>query len=129
MISTPNSMISRCTQGFPAANPYRLPSRALSESYQLLYSMILLILYRLHEHALYSFASLNTPIIDNIDKVQPPGHYIRVKKKYPLRISRRMLNFYTRRKKTKREKTDRSPPAEKRLKQQIREIVLDLSPA
>jgi hypothetical protein len=91
--------------------------------------MILLILYRLHEHALYSFASLNTPIIDNIDKVQPPGHYIRVKKKYPLRISRRMLNFYTRRKKTKREKTDRSPPAEKRLKQQIREIVLDLSPA
>jgi hypothetical protein len=91
--------------------------------------VILLVLYGLHERALHSFAGLNTPITDNIDKVQPPGHHIRVKKKYPLRILRRMLNSYTRRKKTKREKTDRSPPAEKRPKQQIREIVPDLSPA
>jgi hypothetical protein len=91
--------------------------------------VILLILYRLYERTLYSFAGLNTPIIDNIDKVQPPGYYIRVKKKCLLRILRRILNFYTRRKKTKREKTDRSLPIEKRPKQQIREIMLDLSPA
>jgi hypothetical protein len=78
--------------------------------------VILLVLYRLYERALHSFAGLNTPIIDNIDKVQPPGYYIRVKKKYLLRIRRRMLNSYTRRKKIKREKTDRSPPIEKRPK-------------
>jgi hypothetical protein len=76
--------------------------------------VILLVVYRLHERALYSFAGLNTPIIDNINKVQPLGYYIRVKKKYLLRILRRILNSYTRRKKIKREKTDRSLPTEKR---------------
>jgi hypothetical protein len=116
MISTLNSVISYRTQGFPVANPYRLPSRALSEPHQFSYSIILLVVYRLYERALYSFAGLNIPITDNINKVQPLGHYIRVKKKYLLRILRRILNSYTRRKKTKREKTDRSPPTEKRPK-------------
>jgi hypothetical protein len=31
--------------------------------------VILLVLYGLHERALHSFAGLNTPITDNIDKV------------------------------------------------------------